>query len=109
MFRIGNFWILGVPSEFTTMSGRRLRNTVRSTLVSLGVADEHTNIVIAGLSNEYSQYVTTYEEYGVQRYEGASTLFGPHTLACYQQVLFFIVSNFPSQFSFPSHSSLTGI
>jgi neutral ceramidase len=85
MFRIGNFWLLAVPSEFTTMSGRRLRNTVRSTLVSLGVADEHTSVVIAGLSNEYSQYVTTYEEYGAQRYEGASTLFGPHTLAAYQQ------------------------
>lgn len=26
-------------------------------------------IVIAGLSNTYSQYVTTYEEYQVQRYE----------------------------------------
>lgn len=26
---------------------------------------------------------TTYEEYQVQRYEGASTLYGPHTLGAY--------------------------
>jgi neutral ceramidase len=85
MFRIGNVWILAVPSEFTTMSGRRLRNTVRNRLERAGVATKDTVIVIAGLSNEYCQYCATYEEYGDQRYEGASTLFGPHTLAAYQQ------------------------
>eukprot|EP00008_Paramoeba_atlantica_P014265 CAMPEP_0201492124 /NCGR_PEP_ID=MMETSP0151_2-20130828/32086_1 /ASSEMBLY_ACC=CAM_ASM_000257 /TAXON_ID=200890 /ORGANISM="Paramoeba atlantica, Strain 621/1 / CCAP 1560/9" /LENGTH=730 /DNA_ID=CAMNT_0047878791 /DNA_START=59 /DNA_END=2251 /DNA_ORIENTATION=- len=85
MFRIGNFWVLAVPSEFTTMSGRRLRNTVRDRLLRAGVANEDTSVVIAGLSNEYSQYVATYEEYQAQRYEGSSTLFGPHTLAAFQQ------------------------
>ena len=40
---------------------------------------------IAGLANSYSHYITTFEEYSVQRYAGASTLFGPHTLAAYQQ------------------------
>lgn len=29
---------------------------------------------------------TTFEEYQVQRYEGASTLYGPHTLAAYLQL-----------------------
>ena len=43
-------------------------------------------IVIAGLTGTYSSYITTFEEYGVQRYEGASTLFGPHTLDAYIQV-----------------------
>ena len=33
--------------------------------------------MIAGPANTYAHYVTTIEEYGVQRYEGASTLFGP--------------------------------
>ncbi|XP_041346952.1 neutral ceramidase 3-like [Gigantopelta aegis] len=28
--------------------------------------------VIAGLSNDYGDYVATYEEYQIQRYEGAS-------------------------------------
>lgn len=31
----------------------------------------------AGPANTYSHYVTTREEYGVQRYEGASTIYGP--------------------------------
>jgi len=43
-------------------------------------------VVIAGLANTYSSYVTTFEEYGAQRYEGASTIFGPHTLDAYIQV-----------------------
>ena len=34
---------------------------------------------------KYTHYITTYEEYQQQRYEGASTLYGPHTLAAYQQ------------------------
>ena len=43
-------------------------------------------VVIAGLTNTYSSYVTTFEEYAMQRYEGASTIFGPHTLDAYIQV-----------------------
>jgi len=83
--RIGDIVIVAVPGEFTTMSGRRLRKTVMDTLLSLGAADNNTKVIIAGLSNDYSHYVATREEYSVQRYEGASTIFGPHTLAAYQQ------------------------
>jgi len=43
------------------------------------------HLVIAGLTNTYSSYVTTFEEYQVQRYEGGFTLFGPHTLDAYIQ------------------------
>ena len=66
----------------------------------------NVKLVIAGLSNTYSSYVTTYEEYQVndrsaiylsvqricfpsflqvQRYEGASTVYGPYTLDAYLQ------------------------
>jgi neutral ceramidase len=85
ILRIGQLWIVGVPGEFTTMSGRRLRDSVRKALESVGAADNNTQVVIAGLSNAYSHYIATYEEFGYQRYEGASTLYGPHTLAAYQQ------------------------
>ena len=44
--------------------------------------------MIAGLSNSYSHYISTFEEYQEQRYEGASTLYGPHTLAAYQQTFY---------------------
>jgi neutral ceramidase len=47
---------------------------------------EDVRVVIAGLSNTYSSYITTFEEYQMQRYEGASTIFGPHTLDAYIQV-----------------------
>lgn len=69
------------------MAGRRLRDAVKTVLTS-GNNDqfgEDVHVVIAGLSNTYSQYITTFEEYEVQRYEAASTLYGPHTLSAYIQ------------------------
>jgi Neutral/alkaline non-lysosomal ceramidase, N-terminal len=51
-----------------------------------GAWGQDVHPVIAGLTNTYSSYITTFEEYGVQRYEGASTLYGPHTLDAYIQV-----------------------
>lgn len=45
---------------------------------------EEVQVVLSGLSNVYTHYVTTWEEYQVQRYEGASTLYGPNTLRAYQ-------------------------
>ncbi|KAF5939574.1 hypothetical protein HYC85_023833 [Camellia sinensis] len=86
ILRIGQLVILTVPGEFTTMAGRRLRDAVRTVLISGGGEfNGNVHVVIAGLTNTYSQYVTTIEEYEVQRYEGASTLFGPHTLSAYIQ------------------------
>ena len=46
---------------------------------------EDTKVMLAGLSNVYTHYITTYEEYQKQRYEGASTIYGPHTLKAYLQ------------------------
>nr|KYP76212.1 Neutral ceramidase [Cajanus cajan] len=86
ILRIGQIFILSVPGEFTTMAGRRLRDAVKTVLSSEEEFEyEDIHVVIAGLTNTYSQYVTTYEEYQVQRYEGASTLYGPHTLSAYIQ------------------------
>ncbi|KAI3419241.1 Neutral ceramidase [Psidium guajava] len=84
--QIGQLVILAVPAEFTTMAGRRLRDAVKMALASrVDEFDSNVHIVIAGLSNAYSQYVTTFEEYEVQRFEGASTLYGPHTHSAYIQ------------------------
>ncbi|MED6150970.1 hypothetical protein PIB30_077841 [Stylosanthes scabra] len=87
ILRVGKLIILSVPGEFTTMSGRRLREAVKETLISNGNGefDEDTHVVIAGLTNTYSQYIATFEEYHQQRYEAASTLYGPHTLSAYIQ------------------------
>uniref|UniRef100_A0A5B7A7W2 Neutral ceramidase n=1 Tax=Davidia involucrata TaxID=16924 RepID=A0A5B7A7W2_DAVIN len=86
ILRIGQLVILSVPGEFTTMAGRRLRDAVKTVLTDGGQGEFNSvHVVIAGLTNTYSQYVTTFEEYQMQRYEGASTLFGPHTLSAYVQ------------------------
>lgn len=66
------------------MAGRRLRTAIQD-----AVSDDWGNVtvVISGLTNAYSSYITTREEYQVQRYEGASTLYGPGTLEAYTQVI----------------------
>ncbi|KAL0831611.1 hypothetical protein ABMA28_002389 [Loxostege sticticalis] len=73
--RIGKLMLAAVPGEFTTMSGRRLRRV----LAAAGAE----KVVIAGLSNVYADYIATPEEYQAQRYEAASTIYGPHTLDIY--------------------------
>ncbi|XP_078579899.1 neutral ceramidase B-like isoform X1 [Branchiostoma floridae x Branchiostoma japonicum] len=85
LLRWGQLVVAAVPGEFSTMSGRRLRDTIQRAVLSKGLPDD-TEVVIAGLSNTYADYITTYEEYQVQRYEGASTIYGPHTLAAFQQL-----------------------
>ncbi|XP_063243596.1 neutral ceramidase isoform X2 [Bacillus rossius redtenbacheri] len=76
---LGQLAVACVPGELTTMSGRRLRAVLRPQLPSADL------VVVAGLCNEYSSYVATPQEYQVQRYEGASTIFGPYTLPIYLQ------------------------
>ncbi|CAE6350538.1 unnamed protein product [Rhizoctonia solani] len=83
MFRIGQVVILIFPGELTTMAGRRLREAVRAKLVSSGAIGSNAYIVVAGPANTYAHYVTTREEYSIQRYEGASTIYGPFTLEAY--------------------------
>jgi neutral ceramidase len=63
MFVLGRqFVILGLPSEVTTMAGRRLREGVLRELSGSGVVDEGAVVAIAAISNTYSSYVTTREE-----------------------------------------------
>nr|CAD7425993.1 unnamed protein product [Timema monikensis] len=81
---LGDVAIACVPGEFTTMAGRRLRDGVSEAFTQKGWEKVH-HVVVAGLCNTYSSYITTKEEYDVQRYEGASTIYGPHTLQIYLQ------------------------
>ncbi|KAG9094626.1 hypothetical protein FRC07_011281 [Ceratobasidium sp. 392] len=72
-------------SPFLTLE-RAYRESVRAKLISSGVIGNDAYVVLAGPANTYSHYVTTREEYGIQRYEGASTIYGPFTLAAYQNL-----------------------
>ncbi|XP_030631323.1 neutral ceramidase [Chanos chanos] len=84
LITIGSVAIVAAPGEMTTMSGRRMREAVKRELETSS-AFQNTEVVIAGLCNVYTHYITTFEEYQIQRYEGASTIFGPHTLSAYIQ------------------------
>lgn len=83
ILRVGSLYIVGVPGELSTMAGRRLRELLTERIRELSPSDPTPHVVIAGLSNVYTHYITTFEEYSVQRYEGASTIYGPHTLRAY--------------------------
>lgn len=77
ILQIGDVVIVALPGEFTTMSGRRIRNDVMQMFRHHRLKKE---VILAGLANTYTNYVTTFEEYQLQRYEGGSTLFGAYTL-----------------------------
>lgn len=79
---MGDVVFVALPGEFTTMSGRRMRNMIRDSALQLD-PNSDIQVILAGLSNIYTSYVTTPEEYEMQRYEAASTIFGPHTLTIY--------------------------
>ena len=87
LFRIGQLIIIISPGEATTMAGRRWREAVEKTVTDQrkGTQEAETEIiaVLGGPANTYAHYIATEEEYSVQRYEGASTLHGPHTLNAY--------------------------
>jgi neutral ceramidase len=84
-FRVGQFIIIVSPSEASTMAGRRWRNAVKAAAAESSLTgDNHEPFVIlGGPANSYAHYVTTPEEYAVQRYEGASTLYGQWELPAY--------------------------
>jgi neutral ceramidase len=90
VFRVGQLFIVVSPGEATTMAGRRWKEAVADSAKALfrsaSGPDSHPVVVLGGPANTYAHYITTEEEYGVQRYEGASTLYGPHTLAAYINV-----------------------
>lgn len=94
IFAIGDVLMFGLPGEFTTMAGRRLRAEVQKLTKERG---QEVQSILCGLSNIYTSYVTTPEEYDIQRYEGASTIFGPHTLPIYIQQFTKILNALMSQ------------
>lgn len=82
VLRVGQLFVIISTSEATTMAGRRWKEAIaKGAQDTLGVSNPQ--VVLGAPSNSYAHYVTTEEEYNVQRYEGASTLYGPNELAAY--------------------------
>lgn len=71
---LGNLAFAGIPAEITTIAGQRLENTLLEVLADRGV----TEVVCSTYTNAYCGYITTYEEYQLQLYEGGHTVFGQH-------------------------------
>ncbi|CAO2650082.1 Nn.00g013740.m01.CDS01 [Neocucurbitaria sp. VM-36] len=82
VLRVGQLVIIVSPGEATTMSGRRWREAVYNYIKAENIASSPI-VVLGGPANSYTHYIATEEEYSIQRYEGASTLYGPHTLNAY--------------------------
>jgi neutral ceramidase len=86
VLRVGQLVIIVSPGEATTMAGRRWKEAVHDFAMSLALSGSGSVdpvVVLGGPANSYTHYISTREEYGIQRYEGASTLYGPHTLNAY--------------------------
>ncbi len=81
LIKLGSLVLIAHPGEMTTMAGRRMRKSVLDILANAGVK----YAVVATYAGAFSSYTTTPEEYDMQYYEGASTLYGPWTFAAYQK------------------------
>ena len=83
LLRVGQVIIIVSPGEATTMAGRRWKKSIAVAASHSSLTDDDPIVVLGGPANSYTHYIATEEEYNVQRYEGASTLYGPHTLNAY--------------------------
>jgi neutral ceramidase len=76
--QIDDFLLIPLPFETTTESGVRIAAECKGKVASQNKNDIRTFFVIS-CANGYYGYVTTPEEYRIQRYEGGHTLYGPQT------------------------------
>lgn len=77
---LGNIALVAIPGEITTVAGWRLRDSLHALLRKKGII----HVQLTSYANAYSGYITTYEEYHAQCYEGGHTVFGKWTLAAFQ-------------------------
>src|SRR5207237_5164826 len=77
VLRIGPTVVVGLPWEVTVESGRRVEAAVHDAIRA--VADGVERVAVSSLANEQFCYLTTPEEYALQRYEGGNTLYGPQS------------------------------
>jgi neutral ceramidase len=75
--RVGGVVIGTTPGEVTTTAGARIRAAMARATLRIGI--HRDSVLLLGLANGYISYVTTPEEYQLQRYEGSSTIAGRET------------------------------
>ena len=62
--------LLSLPGEPTTMLSLRLMASLR---------EDGAHTLVSGVTGDYAGYLTTFDEYCAQHYEGSSTIWGRHT------------------------------
>ncbi|MEZ5036777.1 MAG: neutral/alkaline non-lysosomal ceramidase N-terminal domain-containing protein [Chitinophagales bacterium] len=82
IFRVGSIAFIAFPFEITTVASWRLKDTLKEKLKSSGIEE----IILCPYSNSFNGYITTFEEYQVQAYEGGHCVFGQWSLNALQQV-----------------------
>jgi neutral ceramidase len=78
MIQIDDVLLLPLPFETTKEAGIRISKQCQDKLKSENKNDLRSFVVIS-CANGYYGYITTPEEYSIQRYEGGHTLYGPQT------------------------------
>ncbi|WP_421083229.1 neutral/alkaline non-lysosomal ceramidase N-terminal domain-containing protein [Rothia nasimurium] len=82
IMRFGSYYVLGLPGEHNSAVGVQYRQDMAQLL---GV--DQSQIIVQGVTNAYSHYVATPQEYVSQQYEGGATIFGINSMGAYRQVL----------------------
>src|SRR5699024_12209806 len=76
--RLGDITLRCAPGEFPPRAGRRLLHPIAQ---PFGLESQY---IMCTYCNDYMGYVTTFEEYQEQDYEGGHTVYGQWTLAAFQ-------------------------
>lgn len=76
VLRIAGTLVVGLPFEITVEAGRRVEAAVHA---AIGGTAGVERVAVSSLANEQFCYLTTPEEYSLQRYEGGNTLYGPRS------------------------------
>jgi neutral ceramidase len=75
--RVGGLALAVAPAEVTVSAGVMIKQTVLREAQAAGVPVD--SVAVISLANGDLRYIVTPDEYAVQDYEGASTLYGPQS------------------------------
>ncbi len=75
---IGDLFFLPLPYEITMESGHRIVRACEKAAAENGMG-KRWRFAVVSVSNGYTGYCTTPEEYAQQRYEAGHTIYGPNT------------------------------
>ncbi|MEI6312085.1 MAG: neutral/alkaline non-lysosomal ceramidase N-terminal domain-containing protein [Bacteroidota bacterium] len=91
--QIGELLLIGFPFEITTVASYRLHKSICELVADSTIKE----VILCPYANSYNGYITTYEEYQIQMYEGGHTVFGEWSLAALQTCFKNLYTNIKNQ------------